>query len=123
MNRMASQPSSASGSRQRPKGKARRRACRETMARAAQRQRLQRDAKQSKHGDQHRKCRDLRQDARTETGDPLIDQCGQRQIIDRHAEQRRNAEIADAGNKGERSGGDEIGPDHWQDDGQKHAER
>ena len=69
---------------------------------AAARQKLTRgDADDGDDRDEEAERRHVADHAGAEARQAAVDQDGQGEIVHRHAEQRRNAEIADAGDEGE----------------------
>ena len=84
----------------------------------AQQPALHQHACEGDRGDQHRQHRDLGDHGRPKTRQTLVDQDRQQRVRRRDAEQRRDAEIADRGDEGERAAGDQRGPEQRQDDPQ-----
>ena len=70
-------------------------------------QRAQQQPDHRQHGEDQRQRRDLAEHARAETLQPLIDQRGQHGVAAGNAEHRRDAEIADRGDEGERRAGED----------------
>ena len=59
------------------------------------------------HPDQHRQHGDLGQHRRAESGEPLVDQRRQHEVVAGNAEQRGNAEVAEARDEAQRDAGEE----------------
>ena len=86
-------------------------------------QRAQHKTDHRQRGEDQRQCGDLAQHARAETLQPLVDQRGQHGVAAGNAEHRRDAEIADRGDEGERRAGEDRRRRERHDHGMRDAQR